>query len=237
MKRTLLALSISLMMISSISFVASDAVSSTKASKKWSESQKISYIFGTRIGDVSKANKVTIDSKLMLKGLNDSIKGGDMDLTRQEISKTLKAFQQKMVAGRKAGMKSKRKDNAMEGSKFLEANKKKKGVITTASGLQYKVIKEGSGPKPAASDKVRVHYRGRLIDGTEFDSSYKRNRPAEFGLHQVIKGWTEGLQLMKVGAKYELYLPANLAYGQNGPPSIGPNKTLIFEVELLDIVK
>jgi len=237
MKRTLLALSISLMMIGTVSLCTTDAVSASKSASRWSESQKMSYIFGTRIGDVSKSNKVAIDSKLMVKGLNDSINGGDLALTKHEITRTMKAFQKKMMAGRKSNMQSKGKDNAMEGRKFLEANKKKKGVVTTASGLQYKVIKEGTGEKPGASDKVRVHYRGTLIDGTEFDSSYKRNKPAEFGLRQVIKGWTEGLQLMKVGAKYELYLPANLAYGHNGPPSIGPDKTLIFEVELLDIVK
>ncbi|MEE9352507.1 MAG: FKBP-type peptidyl-prolyl cis-trans isomerase, partial [Thiotrichaceae bacterium] len=109
------------------------------------------------------------------------------------------------------------------------------GVKVTASGLQYKVIIKGEGAKPEATDKVKVHYRGTLIDGKEFDSSYKRNQPAEFGLNQVIKGWTEGLQLMNVGSKYEFYIPSGLAYGQNGPPSIGPDQTLIFTVELLDI--
>ncbi len=107
----------------------------------------------------------------------------------------------------------------------------------TSSGLQYKVIKNGNGPKPTTSDKVKVHYRGTLIDGKEFDSSYKRNKPAEFGVSQVIKGWTEGLQLMNVGSKYEFFIPEDLAYGKNGPLSIGPSQTLIFEVELLEIIR
>ncbi len=131
--------------------------------------------------------------------------------------------------------KSASAENAKKGQAFLDANKKKDGVTVTASGLQYKVITNGEGAKPEATDKVKVHYRGTLIDGKEFDSSYKRNQPAEFGLNQVIKGWTEGLQLMNVGSKYEFYIPSGLAYGPNGPPSIGPNQTLIFTVELLDI--
>ena len=127
-------------------------------------------------------------------------------------------------------------ENIRKGLAFLGANKKKVGVKETASGLQYKVITEGEGAKPKATDKVKVHYSGTLIDGKEFDSSYKRNQPAEFGLNQVIKGWTEGLQLMNVGSKYELYIPSGLAYGPNGPPSIGPSQTLIFTVELLEII-
>ncbi len=131
--------------------------------------------------------------------------------------------------------KSASAENIKKGQSFLDANKKKDGVKVTASGLQYKVITKGEGVKPKATDKVKVHYRGTLINGKEFDSSYKRNQPAEFGLNQVIKGWTEGLQLMNVGSKYEFYIPSGLAYGPNGPPSIGPDQTLIFTVELLDI--
>ena len=128
--------------------------------------------------------------------------------------------------------------NKEEGIKFLQENAKKTGVKTTKSGLQYKVIKEGTGPSPKEADTVKVHYRGRLINGTEFDSSYSRGEPAVFPLNRVIKGWTEGLQLMKVGGKYELYIPPELAYGDKGAGStIGPGATLIFEVELLGIEK
>ena len=133
----------------------------------------------------------------------------------------------------------KSKENLEEGRKFLEENAKKEGVIVDSTGLQYKVIVEGTGPKPKAEDKVRVHYRGTLIDGTEFDSSYGRNEPAEFKLNQVIKGWTLGLQKMSVGSKYMLYIPTELGYGERVRPggAIKPNSALIFEVELLDIVE
>ncbi len=237
MKRTFLALAISLMMMSPIASFAADSGSAKNEAAKWTEAQTLSYVFGTKIGDVSKANKLTIDNQLLLKGLNDTIKGGKLALTPQQMNVAMTAFQKKIMVERKAKLDSKRKDNIAEGEKFLAANKKKKGVVTTKSGLQYKVIRKGKGASPKATDKVRVQYRGRLIDGTEFDSSYKRNKPAEFGLSQVIKGWTEGLQLMKTGAKYEFYIPANLAYGSNGPPMIGPEKTLIFDVELLKVIR
>jgi FKBP-type peptidyl-prolyl cis-trans isomerase FklB len=127
-------------------------------------------------------------------------------------------------------------ENKSAGEEFLAANKLKPGVVTLPDGLQYKVIKEGTGPKPTGSDTVKVHYAGTLIDGTEFDSSYKRGQPATFPVNGVIPGWTEALKLMKVGSTWELYIPSSLAYGANGaPPIIGPNQTLIFKVELLDI--
>jgi FKBP-type peptidyl-prolyl cis-trans isomerase FklB len=146
------------------------------------------------------------------------------------------ALQQKAQEKIQTAMKAAGAENVKKGQAFLDANKEKDGVKVTASGLQYKVVTEGDGAKPVETDKVKVHYSGTLIDGTEFDSSYKRNQPAEFRLNQVIKGWTEGLQLMTVGSKYELYIPSGLAYGPNGPPSIGPDQTLIFTVELLDII-
>jgi FKBP-type peptidyl-prolyl cis-trans isomerase len=153
------------------------------------------------------------------------------------MSKVYMAWQQKMRAKMAAKQKKEAAENLAAGTAFLEANKKKEGVKVLPDGLQYKIIKEGTGPTPTADDKVKTNYRGTLIDGTEFDSSYKRNRPAEFNVKGVIKGWTEALELMKVGAKWELFIPPNLAYGERGRPGIPPNSTLIFEIELLDIVK
>jgi FKBP-type peptidyl-prolyl cis-trans isomerase len=151
-----------------------------------------------------------------------------MDQVRQVLTTFEKDMTQKVQASAQK--------NKTEGEKFLADNKKKEGVKTTASGLQYKVLKEGSGPQPQGSDVVTVNYRGTLIDGTEFDSSYKRGQPATFPLTGVIKGWTEGLQLMKVGSKYQLFIPSNLAYGERQMgPDIGPDSTLTFEVELLDV--
>jgi FKBP-type peptidyl-prolyl cis-trans isomerase len=142
-----------------------------------------------------------------------------------------------MMAKRQAEESAATAENSKKGLEFLAKNKTKEGVKTTDSGLQYKVITLGKGAKPKASDKVKVHYKGTLIDGTEFDSSYKRGVPAEFPLNGVIKGWTEGLQLMPVGSKFEFFIPSELAYGDRAPQTIGPNQTLIFEVELLEIVK
>ncbi len=220
-----------------IALVASSTAFAASQGSKWTQSQKLSYIFGTRIGEVSKNNDVALDMKLVNQGINDVIKGNKRALDKDEIRSSMATFQKKVMAKRKADLEAERKANAEEGRKFLEANKKKKGVKVTASGRQHRVIKQGKGPKPTASDRVRVQYRGKLIDGTEFDSSYKRKKPAEFALKQVIKGWTEGLQLMPEGSTYEFYIPAELAYGKNGPPVIGPNRTLIFEVTLLKVLK
>jgi FKBP-type peptidyl-prolyl cis-trans isomerase len=167
-----------------------------------------------------------------LKGLKDGL-AGNAALNDQEMQEAMMGLQKDMQAKvAELGTKSKK-----EGEDFLAANKSKQGIKATTSGLQYKVIKEGSGPKPKSTDVVKVHYRGTLLDGTEFDSSYKRGEPVEFPLDQVIKGWTEGLQLMTVGSKYQLFIPAALAYGEPGNRGIPPNSTLIFEVELLEIVK
>ncbi len=237
MKRTFLSLTLSILLLAPLSAMAAGSGNSKTQSGRWSETERLSYIFGTKIGEVSKDNEMTIDMKLFSQGLNDVVGNKDLALSPSQIRASMANFQKKVMAKRRAQLKSQRAANAKEGREFLAANKKKKGVVTTPSGLQYRVIKKGNGARPTASDKVRVQYRGKLIDGTEFDSSYKRNKPAEFGLKKVIKGWTEGLQLMKEGAKYEFYIPASLAYGKNGPPVIGPEKTLIFEVELLKILK
>jgi FKBP-type peptidyl-prolyl cis-trans isomerase FkpA len=158
-------------------------------------------------------------------------------LTDAEMDQVRDAFSKRMDAREKVRVADAARKNAEEGAAFLAKNKTVKGVISTASGLQYMVLRQGNGARPRLSDKVRVHYQGQLLDGTIFDSSYQRGQPADFALGQVIPGWTEGLALMPVGAKYRLWVPASIAYGERGsPPSIGPNSTLMFDVELLDVL-
>ena len=235
MKLRIMLFSASMLFVISGITTAQDDANSASAAAKWSESQKISYIFGTQIGNISKQLELEVSLELFAKGLNDIIKGSEPAMSKADISSFMAAFQQKEKEKAQTAIKAASAENAKKGQAFLDANKKKDGLRVTASGLQYKVITKGEGAKPKATDKVKVHYRGTLINGKEFDSSYKRNQPAEFGLNQVIKGWTEGVQLMNVGSKYEFYIPSGLAYGPNGPPSIGPDQTLIFTVELLNI--
>src|SRR5216684_4422081 len=163
--------------------------------------------------------------------LKDAMSNRKPLMSEQEVRETMMAFEKDMQQ-KQAETAQK---NAAEADKFLAANKSKEGVKTTESGLQYKVLKEGSGAQPKSSDTVTVNYRGTLMDGTEFDSSYKRGQPATFPVGGVIKGWTEALQLMKVGSKFQLFIPANLAYGEQGRPGIPPNSVLNFEVELMDV--
>jgi len=197
----------------------------------------VSYSIGTDIGSNFKQQELEINVDALAKGLADALADKDLEITDVQSAQILNRFQKEMREKMQAKNDAEAAENAKKGEEFLAENKKKDGVKVTASGLQYKVIKQGNGPKPKLTDKVKVNYRGTLIDGTEFDSSYKRGTPAEFPLNGVIKGWTEGLQLMPVGSKYEFYIPAELAYGARGPQTIGPNQTLIFEVELLEIVK
>ena len=164
------------------------------------------------------------------------VEGGELAISESEINIFMASQQKKERKKAQAVMKAMGDVNAKNGQAFLDANREKDGVKVTDSGLQYKVITEGNGAQPVETDKVKVHYSGTLIDGKEFDSSYKRNEPSEFRLNQVIKGWTEGLLLMSVGSKFVFYIPSGLAYGPKGPEAIGPNQTLIFTVELLDIV-
>lgn len=201
------------------------------------ETQKVSYIIGTQIARNFKAQDVEVDLDSLMMGLKDALQGDRLVMGQDEMQKVYSAWQQKMRAKIAAKKAKEAGENLAAGTAFLEANKAKEGVKVLPSGLQYKVITDGTGNTPTADDKVKTHYRGTLIDGTEFDSSYKRNRPAEFAVKGVIKGWTEALQLMKEGAKWELYIPANLAYGDRDRPSIPANSTLIFEIELLEIVK
>jgi len=197
----------------------------------------VSYSIGADIARNFEAQKLDINNEALMNGLMDVAKKGDLKISEEEALKVLTKFQQVMMAKKQEEVNKASSENSKKGEDFLAANKAKDGVKVTASGLQYKVITLGTGAKPLATDNVKVHYKGTLIDGTEFDSSYKRGTPAEFPLANVIPGWIEGLQLMPVGSKFEFYIPGNLAYGERAPESIGPNQTLIFEVELLEIVK
>ena len=200
--------------------------------------EKLSYALGMEIGTGLKELEKELDFDVLLRGLKDGFKGSKSVLSEDETGEVKKEFMKKMQAQRMGQMKEATDKNIKEGAAFLAENKKKKGVVTTKSGLQYIVEKEGEGPKPTENDQVTVNYRGTLLDETEFDSSYKRGQPATFPVNGVIAGWTEALQLMKPGSKYKLFVPAELAYGETGnPPRIGPNAVLIFEIELLKVEK
>jgi FKBP-type peptidyl-prolyl cis-trans isomerase FklB len=197
-----------------------------------SQKEKISYIIGMDIGNNLKRQSIDIDPNILAKGVKDAFLGSQPLLTEQEIRETTIVFQKEMMAKQHEIAKK----NKKEGEAFLAENKKKEGVKTLPSGLQYKVIKAGTGKKPKLTDTVTTHYRGTLINGTEFDSSYRRGRPVSFQVNGVIPGWTEALQLMEEGAKWQLFIPSNLAYGERGAGrDIGPDATLIFEIELLSI--
>jgi FKBP-type peptidyl-prolyl cis-trans isomerase FklB len=202
-----------------------------KSSPLKDQKDKVSYSLGLNIGFNLGRQNVPINPDALVAGIKDAI-AGKPQLTPDQIKETMTAFEKDMEQKQKAAADK----NTSEGTKFLEENKKKEGVKTTASGLQYKVVKEGTGAQPKPNDTVTVNYRGTLISGTEFDSSYKRGEPATFPVNGVIKGWTEALQLMKAGSKYQLFIPPNLAYGERAVgPDISPNSTLIFDVELMDV--
>ncbi len=199
------------------------------------EQQKLGYIIGMDIGSSLKQQGADLDIETLIDALRATYNDEPLAMTTEEAT----TIRNEYIAQRRAAAEQERQSaaakNAAEGDAFLLENRNKEGVVMTDSGLQYKVLTMGDGPKPLATDKVTVHYRGTLLNGQEFDSSYSRNQPATFGLNQVIPGWTEGVQLMPVGSKFQFFIPSGLAYGENGPPSIGPNATLIFEVELLGI--
>lgn len=200
------------------------------------ENEKINYSVGYQLGGDFKRQEVEIKSDMLLQGIEDAISDGKPLLDEQERRATLMALAQRVKAEQKQKMQQQGADALKTGEAFLAENSGKEGVTTLPSGLQYKVITAGTGKSPQKSDKVTVNYRGTLIDGTEFDSSYSRNKPATFGVGQVIPGWTEALQLMKEGDKWELVIPSKLAYGERrASAKIPPNSTLVFEVELISV--
>ncbi len=206
------------------------------------QKQKFSYAFGMSFGSgnaqMLKKLMIEFDPALVAQGVKDSMAGTKTRLTEDEAKAILNEVQAKVKKQQQEKEQADAAKNKTAGTAFLAANKSKEGVVTLPSGLQYKILTAGTGAKPTATDSVVCNYRGALVDGTEFDSSYKRGKPATFGVSQVIKGWTEALQLMPVGSKWQLFIPADLAYGERGEPrgGIGPNSTLIFDVELMSIV-
>jgi FKBP-type peptidyl-prolyl cis-trans isomerase FklB len=200
------------------------------------DKDKTSYAIGLNIGKGLHRDSVDVDPNILLQGLKDALAGGKTLLTDDEAKAAMTALQNDVRKKQEERMQQAGETNKKEGDAFLAANKTKEGVVTLPSGLQYKILKEGTGPKPSASDTVVCNYKGTLLNNTEFDSSYKRGQPATFPVGKVIKGWTEALQLMPVGSKWQLFIPSELAYGPRGAgPDIGPNATLVFEVELLSI--
>jgi FKBP-type peptidyl-prolyl cis-trans isomerase len=197
---------------------------------------KFSYALGMKMGANLHRQAVPVDPNILARGLKDGLAGSKTLLTDEEAQAAIVEVQNDLRKKQQEKMQVEGAANKKEGESFLAANKGKEGVVALPSGLQYKILKEGTGPKPTASDSVVCNYRGTLINSTEFDSSYKRGQPATFPVTGVIKGWTEALQLMPVGSKWQLFIPSDLAYGERGPaPEIGSNATLIFEVELLSI--
>lgn len=217
-------------------FVSGSALAADQAEVLKTEEQKLSYVMGLDLGNYFKSMDEKFDLDMLHRGVVDAYKGNSPLVTAEEAAVIQQAFAQRQQQKQIEKTVAMLQKNNEAAETFLKENKGKEGVMETESGLQYKVIKAGTGDKPAPTATVKVHYKGTLLDGTEFDSSYKRNEPAVFQVNQVIPGWQEALALMPVGSTYELYIPAKLAYGDRGaPPVIEPGSMLIFEVELLDI--
>lgn len=225
-------ISLMVLLLSSVSLFAKE-INNTS-----SEAKKIGYSFGYLMGRSNADTLKDLDLDAFSQGLKTAAAGQKSSLSDEEMTQVLTQYKRQSDAKELIVLKQKAEENAKAGKAFLQKNSKKPGVKTTKSGLQYLVLKEGKGKSPSANSNVRVHYEGRLIDGTVFDSSIARQQPVDFRTTQVITGWTEGLQLMKVGAKYRFFIPADLAYGQIGSGDIiEPNSTLIFDIELLEIIK
>lgn len=215
---------------------AKTVVPLTLKTDKDKQSYAIGINVGKGLGQNLKQTGLEIDPAILTRAIKDVLAGDKQSMTDQEAQETLKNLQADMRKTQELKQQQAAATNKKEGDDFLAANKAKEGVTTLPDGLQYKILQEGTGPKPAAADAVTVNYRGTLVNGTEFDSSYKRNQPATFNVTGIIKGWTEALELMPVGSKWQLFIPSDLAYGPSGrPPVIGPNSTLVFEVELISI--
>ena len=204
-----------------------------------STQDSVSYSIGLFMAQNLKQQGIKeINNALLMRGLEDALNDQKTQLTQAQAGQVMQSFMQKQMAVRTAEATKVSAENKKAGAAFLTENKAKSGVVTTGSGLQYSIEKAGTGAKPTTSDRVKVHYTGKLLDGTVFDSSVERGEPATFGVNEVIKGWTEALQLMPVGSKWKVYIPSDLAYGDRGAgPDIKPGSTLVFDVELLDIVK
>ena len=199
------------------------------------ENAQINYSLGYQIGGDLKRQQVKVNGEILLRGIEDAMTDAAPLLGEGEMQKTLIELKRKVVALQAQERAAAQQQNLQAGEEFLAANAKRDGVVSLPSGLQYRVLEPGTGKQPAATDTVTVHYRGTLIDGTEFDSSYSRNKPATFRADRVIDGWREALQLMQEGAKWELFIPARLAYGDRGAGKIQPNSTLVFEVQLIKV--
>lgn len=221
--------------LASVLLAACGADKKAEEPKLESLESKVSYMFGTNMASQFKQEGFELDAAAIALAINDVQSGKESRISQEEMQQVMQDFQTKAQAKQEAEFKAVADGNLKESEAFLAENAKKEGVQTTESGLQYKVVTKGEGTKPTTADTVTVHYKGTLIDGTEFDSSYTRGEPVSFPVTGVISGWTEALQLMSPGAKYELYIPSELAYGPGGTGPIGPNQALIFEVELLSI--
>jgi FKBP-type peptidyl-prolyl cis-trans isomerase FklB len=199
------------------------------------QKDKESYSLGYQFGQSLKAQGVDVNLDVYISGIKDFLGGQQPTMTQEAIRVTISELQKRLMADRQKELKEMAEQNLSKSKVFLEENKKKEGIKTLASGLQYKILLEGSGKTPKATDTVTVHYRGTLIEGSEFDNSYKRGQPATFEVRVVIPGWTEALQLMKEGSKWQIFLPPELGYGERGMGHIPPNSTLLFEVELISV--
>ena len=222
------------MMVLGIGLLAGVAAAQDAAPLK-SPKEKLSYALGMDLGNQLRKLSVDVDASVFGQGLKDALSGSKTLLTEEEVRTTVAELQNELKLREQQARIKAAADEKKVGEAFLAENKKKEGVVTLPSGLQYKILKAGEGRKPTIDDTVVCQYRGTFLDGTEFDSSYKRNQPLTFAVKGVIKGWSEALQLMPVGAKWQLFIPPPLAYGETGSGPIGPNATLVFEVELVSI--
>jgi FKBP-type peptidyl-prolyl cis-trans isomerase FklB len=236
MKRTI-ALSAAFLLVAAAGFAGAQEAGQPAPGKPESLQDKASYVIGFNLGQALKSQQIDVTADLIVKGLRDGLGGAEAMFTPEEIQAVMSEFQQQTAAQQQARAAAAATENQKKSKEFLAENQKREGVTTLPSGLQYEELQQGSGAKPAASDRVKVHYEGKLVDGTVFDSSVQRGQPVEFGVDQVIAGWTEALQLMNVGDKWKIYIPPSLGYGEQGAGQvIGPNQALVFEVELLEIV-